>query len=166
MTNKVAKNAGTRDNRRRKGGLLGDLTLRTCEAIDGTCKRCEYQMSFPVHAMLAREETHSRGIAQENVGPGQQTEFLGCARLHANGGSGDVAVWRKHAMPGAGCTGWNAIHSGLRNRIAIAGHALEFAGGGAESGNAHSGDALSLGSHSGDPVFYAALCGAQCVSFL
>ena len=117
-------------------------------------------MSFPIHAVLAREETHSRGIAQENVGPGQQTEFLGCARLHANGGSGDVAVWRKHAVPGTCCAGRNAIHSGLRNGIAVARLALEFAGGGAESGNAHFGYALSLGPHSGDSVFHAALCGA------
>ena len=117
-------------------------------------------MSFPRRAMLAREETHSRGIAQENVGPGQQTEFLGCARLHANGGSGDVAVWRKHAVFGIDSAGWNAIHSGLRNGTAFVGLALEFADGGAESRNAHFGNALPLGSHSGNSVFHAAICRA------
>src|SRR5579859_4141823 len=146
--------------------LLGSLTLRACEAIDATRKHCEYQLSFPKHAKLAREETYSRGIAQENVGPGQQTEFLGCARLHANGGSGDVAVWRKHAVPGTCCAGRNAIHSGLRNGVAVTGFAVEFAGCGTESRNSHSRHALSLGSHSGNSVFHAALCGKQCVSFL
>src|SRR5215470_20051543 len=150
----------------RRPRLLGSLTLRACEAIDATCDHCEYQMSFPTHAMLAREETHSRGIAQENVGSGQQIEFLGCGRLHADGGSGDVEVWWKHAVSGTRCAGRNAIHSGLRNGIAVARLALECAGGGAKPGNAHFGDALSLGSHSGDPVFHAALCGTQRISFL
>ncbi len=116
-------------------------------------------MSFPTQAVLAREGVHSRGIAQENVGPGQQIEFLGCARLHANGGSGDVALWRKHAVSGTCGAGRDAIYFGLRNGTAVSGIAMEFAGGGKKSGDAHPGDALPLGSHSGNSVFYAALCG-------
>lgn len=116
-------------------------------------------MSFPAHAILAREGVHSRGIAQENVGPGQQIEFLGCARLHANGGSGDLALWRKHAVPGTRGAGRDTIYFGLRNGFAVAGIAVEFAGSGEKSGNAHSRDALSLGSHSGNSVFYAAVRG-------
>ena len=139
--------------------MLGSLTLRTCEAIDGGVNRCEYQKSFPCSRSRVGEAIRSRGIARENVGPGHKTKFLGCARFHANGGSRDVALWRQHAVFGIGGAGWDAIYFGLRNRVAFARDSVERAGGRAKSGNAHSGDALSLGSYSGNPVFHAALRG-------
>jgi len=150
----------------RRAGLLGSLTLRPCEAIDGSVNHCEYRMSFLSSRYCGGEAIRSRGIARENVGPSHQIEFLGCARLHANGGSRDVALWREHALSGIGGAGRNAIYFGLRDWFAIAGNAVECAVGRAKSGNAHFSDALSLGSYSGNSIFYAALCGKQCVSFL
>src|SRR5262249_37823121 len=125
--------------------MLGTLTLRACEAIDAIRDHCEYQKSFPAHAIPVRGKLRSRGIAQENVGPRQQIEFLGCARLHANRGPGDVALWWKHAVPRTRRSGRHAIHPGLRNRTAFAWLAMEFAGSGSKSGNTHPRHALSLG---------------------
>src|SRR5579859_1395328 len=146
--------------------LLGSLTLSTCEAIDGGGNGCEYRRSFRGSHCKDGEANHSRGVARRHVGPSKQIKFLGCARLHADGGSGNVALWRKHAVPRTGGAGRNAIYSGLRNGTAIARVAMERTGRGPKSRDAHSGDALSLGSHSRDSVFYAAVRGKQCVSFL
>lgn len=146
--------------------LLGTLTLCSCEAIDATRNHCEYQKSFPGHAMGRDKGRLSRGVAQENVGPGQQIEFLGCARLDAYSRSGDVAIWREHAVFRTCRPGRNTIYPGLWDRFAIAGIALERATFWTKSGNPHPRNALSLGSYPGNSVLHAALCGKQCISFL
>lgn len=146
--------------------LLGTLTLKDSEAIDAASKHCEYRISFPGHAIGRGKGRLSRGITQENVGPGQQTKFLGCARLHANRGSGDLALWRKHALPGACGARRYAIHSGLRNGITLSRFKMERSTQRAKSRNAHSRHALSLGSYTRNSVLHAAVRGKQRVSFL
>ena len=49
-----------------------------------------------------------------------QIELLGCARLHANRGSRDVALRRKHALSRTDRARWHAIYSRLRHRAAHA----------------------------------------------
>jgi len=139
--------------------LLGSLTLRVREAIDGGVNHCEYRMSVRGSRYTNGQASRSRGIARRQVSPGQQIKFLGCARLHADGGSGNLALWRKHPVSGAGGTGWDAIYSGLRDRVAVAWNAVERSDCGTKSRNSHSRDTLSLGSYSRYSVFHAALCG-------
>src|SRR6266699_4056734 len=77
------------------------------------------------------------------------TEFLGRARIHADRGSGHVALRRQYALPGDGGTGRHAIHTGLRDRAAHAGQPLDRTKRGKKSGNTHADHSLPLGSHSG-----------------
>jgi phosphoribosyl 1,2-cyclic phosphodiesterase len=49
---------------------------------------------------------------------------LGGARVHADGGSGDVALRREYTLPGIGGAGRHTIHPGLRHGAAYAGKPL------------------------------------------
>src|SRR5260370_23716950 len=93
-------------------------------------------------------------------------ELLGRPRVNAYGGPGAVALWREHALPGADCPGRHQDHSGLRHGTAHAGKPLGGTERGESSRDTHSGHALSLGPHSRDSVFFAAVCGEQRISFL
>src|SRR5260370_42614873 len=77
-----------------------------------------------------------------------------------------MALRWQYALSGTDCDGRKAIHTGLRHGAAHAGEPV----GGAErrksGGDAHPSLSLSLGSYSGDSVFFAAVRGEQRISFL
>ena len=109
----------------------------------------------------------SRGIcARGDDSSNRKTEFLGRARVHADGGSGDVALRRKYALPGACRAGWHANHLGLRDGATHAGEPLGCAQREKRRGNAHPDHSLPLGSHPGRTVFRPPLRGRQQISFL
>src|SRR6266699_2034689 len=116
---------------------------------------------------IGAEQAVTQGFyAQNNDGSHRQIEFLGRARIYADGRPGDVALWRKHALSGADCARRHANHFGLRHRPAHAGKPLGRAERRKNTGDAYPGHALPLGSHSRDSFFFAAVRGEQRISVL
>src|SRR5438309_1244356 len=97
------------------------MTLCQRELIDGPSIGCDHETSFAFRA-LAWNEPAYRGISfSANDGSHRQIEFLGRARVYADGRPGDVALRRQHALPGADCAGRHTNHFGLRHGSADAG---------------------------------------------
>src|SRR5882724_1276796 len=118
-------------------------------------------------ARVDAERACTQGICiQSNDGSHSKIELLGRARIHADGGPGDVALRRKHALPGADCAGRHAIHLGLWDGVANAGEPLGGTKRREESRDTYFRDALPLGSYPGDSIFLAAVRGKQRISFL
>src|SRR5882672_7321986 len=100
--------------------LLGSLTRPLREWIDAPPGGCDHEMSFPFCACWRGTSLHTGDLHSGNDGSHSKIELLGRARIHADGGPGDVALRRKHALPGTDCAGRHAIHPGLRDRAANA----------------------------------------------
>ena len=65
---------------------------------------------------------YSCATQRDNVEPSHRTNsILGRSRIHSHGGSGDLALWRQYALPGADDSTRRSLHSGLRHRPAYAG---------------------------------------------
>src|SRR5437763_5229580 len=132
--------------------LLGSLTTGLVEWIDGLGNGCHDETSLWPSVGCCTSP-----LAREYGGCDHKIEFLGRARLHANSGSCHVALWRQHALPGAGSPGRYATHIGLRHWVAHAGQPLGRCGREQDPGNAHPDHALSLGSHSRCSLLCAAV---------
>src|SRR5882724_508816 len=91
----------------------------------------------------------------------RQIEFLGCTRSHANGGPGDVALRREHALPRVDRSGWHANYFGLRHGVADARQSIGCGEWRPRAGDTHLCYPLSLGSHPGDSIFRSVVRGKK-----
>src|SRR5262245_16804655 len=139
--------------RRHNRRLVGSLTRRPLECIDASANGCDDEASFWLTRLDAGKSLLTGELRAGHDGPDCKIDLLGRARVYAHGGPHNVALWRKHAVPGAGSSGRHAIHPGLRNRIAHARKPLEHSEPGKPFANTHPDNSLSLGSHPGDSVF-------------
>src|SRR5215467_11687821 len=122
--------------------------------------------SFP-YARVGAARAVPLGICDRGYGGSDyKSEFLGRARIHTDGGSGDVALWRQHALPGTRGAGWHANHSGLWDGAAHAGQPLDGSQRRKKPGDTYPDYALPLGSHSGGAVFRAAVFAKQRIQVL
>src|SRR5882762_2832683 len=72
--------------------LLGSLTLRACEAIDGSVNRCEYRKSFPGSRNLGWEAILSKGQCSGKMSvPVTKLSFWG---VRGSTPTVDPATWR------------------------------------------------------------------------
>src|SRR5438132_4311970 len=131
------------------------MTLRQRELIDGPSIGCDHEIGFAFCALAWNEPAYRGFSFSANDGSHRQIEFLGRARVYADSRPGDVALRRQHALPGADCAGRHANHSGLRHGAAHAGEPMGRAERRKNPGDAHPGDALSLGPHPGNSFFFA-----------
>src|SRR5215472_5223873 len=114
------------------------------------------------HRRVGVDGAAQRGFAFYGYGGSDcKSEFLGRARIHADRGSGHLALRRQYALPGAGSTGRHALHTGLRDGAAHARQPLDRTKRGEKPGNTHPDHSLPLGSYSGSSVFCPALRGAE-----
>src|SRR5216684_1439650 len=96
--------------RSRRKRLLGSLTRPLAEWIDALASGCDHETSFPIHVRWRGKNLFTGDLRSGDDSSNRKTEFLGRARVHADGGSGDVALRRKYALPGACRAGRHADH--------------------------------------------------------
>src|SRR5229473_4200834 len=143
-------------SRSRSAIILRSLTLPHPEFVDAP------RLSLPTSNKPPDRTRTRRGLAARGRYAERddcslcKAELLGGERLHADGGSVNMALWWKHTLPGADCAGRHAIHSGLRHGSAHAGEPRGLAERGNFRGDAYFCYALPLGPHSGHSVFCSA----------
>src|SRR5215471_14792942 len=133
--------------------LVGSLTRSKLECIDAPANGCDDETSFWLTRLDAGKSILTGELRAGHDGTNCKIDLLGRARVYAHGGPNNVALWRKHAVPGAGGPGRYAIYPGLRNRIAHARKPLEHSEPGKPFANTHPDNSLSLGPHPAHFIF-------------
>src|SRR5215469_7272232 len=96
--------------------LVGSLTRPALECIDALANGCDDETSFWLTRLGAGKSILTGEMRAGHDGSNCEIDLLGRARVYAYGGPDDMALWRKHSVPGTRGPGRHAIHPGLRNR--------------------------------------------------